>query len=279
MLMNKLNNCLYSTEHNDIDHIIAKFIKKNIETISEMTIDELAQSCFVSKTKISKFCRELGYDNFIAFKDECISETNKMKLTVENQKENLAESYNNHLLKSISVLKDNLMNVDQQLIEEIVVELKQAKQVYLYGIAYSHLLCQYMQYESDLLKNEVIVLDENLNKDYEMDQNSILIVLSVDGNVINDNSRIMRQLKQFPVNKILITTTIIEKEITRNFNQVLAIPSKGSDIKDRQLLLRYIIDVIMGRYQYLYTWCALAHHFVFVNILHKISTMGIFAYL
>ena len=51
MIINKLNECLNSTHENDINHIIAKFIKKNLNQLPAMKIDDLAESCYVSKAK------------------------------------------------------------------------------------------------------------------------------------------------------------------------------------------------------------------------------------
>lgn len=77
MLMNKLNDYLYHGEQNDINYFIARYIKMHIDVIEKMTINELADECFVSKAKIFSFCKALGYDNFISFKEDCAKETKK----------------------------------------------------------------------------------------------------------------------------------------------------------------------------------------------------------
>lgn len=250
--MNKLNNCLYNTDHNDINHLIAKYIKKNINNISQMTIDELAKACYVSKGKISKFCKILGYENFIAFKDDCAKEVKTKKLIIENQRKNLDIEFQKYIHHSMSVIERNLCEINQLDLKKLVKDIAEASYIFLYGINYSNLLCQYMQYESDILGKDVIVLDENLNKNYNMKEKSLLIVISIDGHVYEDNQRIIRKLKKYPAKQWILTTSAVNQKLLIDFNNYLVIPTNETEVRERQLIVRYVIDLIMGRYQYLY---------------------------
>lgn len=151
MLMNKLNDYLYHGEQNDINYFIARYIKMHIDVIEKMTINELADECFVSKAKISSFCKALGYDNFISFKEDCAKETKKKMIVLETQKENLEIDFQDHLHRAFQIMENNLLKINQNQIDEIVKDIYKAKCVYLYGIAYANLLCHYVQYEFDFL--------------------------------------------------------------------------------------------------------------------------------
>lgn len=251
MIVNRLNDYLYNTEHDDINHIIAKFIKKNISEIGNMTIDELANACFVSKSKISKFCKSFGYDNFIDFKDDCINESKTKKVVVDIQKQGLELEFHEHLHKSLTVIKNNLDKIDCDEIDLLVCEVNKADYIFLYGVAYSNLLCKYIQYECDFLNKEVIVLDEKVSKDYVIKGNSLLIFISVDGHGLENDQRIFRKLIKYPVNKWIISTDTVSKQLLNKFNHAIIIPAKETDMKDRRLLIRYAIDIITGRFQYL----------------------------
>ena len=52
------------------------------------------------------------------------------------------------------------MKIEQSQIDYFVRKIKEAKHIYLYGVAYSHLLCQYVQYEGDLFQKDILVLDD-----------------------------------------------------------------------------------------------------------------------
>lgn len=252
MIINKLNNLLNNTSHHDINHVIGKYIKKNLDQVGYMSIKDLADATYVSQAKISKFIKTLGYDNFIAFKDDCRDMVAIKGLVLENQKENLSLTYKNHVIASIDTIKMNLLNMDETSIEKLVKDLYKADEIYLYGNAYSYMLCQYFQYESDFLDKKVIVIDELVTRDYVMKDHSLMIVLSVDGHSLNSNKRELRKILKFPVKKWLITTNHAHADSFNEFDNQLMIPCVNADTKDRRILLRYFIDILIGRFQYLY---------------------------
>lgn len=251
MLMNKLNDYLYNTGQNDINHLIAEYIKKHIDVIENMTINELANACFVSKAKISNFCKALGYDNFIAFKEDCAKEMKMKMIVLENQKENLEIDFQEHLHRSMRIIENNLLKINRYQIDALIKDMYIADCVYLYGIAYSNLLCHYVQYECDFLGKEVIILDEKLKGDYVIKERSLLIVISIEGHALDNNQRILRQLLKFSVNKWIISTDMVKKKNLEYFDHALTVCCEGSDMKDRRLMIRYLIDIVIGRYQYL----------------------------
>lgn len=251
MILNKLNDWLYNTDHDDINHLIARFIKKNLNYISNMTIDEVATGCYVSKAKISNFCKVLGYKNFIEFKDDCAREVKNKKIVIDRQKENLDLEFKQHIYKSMHAIENNLCRIHQSDMDRLVENITKSSHIYLYGGAYSNLLCQYMQCECDILEKEVIVLDEKLKKEYMMSNESLLIVMSVEGHTLN-NQRLLHKIKKYPVNKWLISTDVINIDLLNNFDYCLIIPSLGTEMKDRRILMRYAIDMIIGRHQYLH---------------------------
>lgn len=112
-------------------------------------------------------------------------------------------------------------------------------------------MAQYLQYESDFLDKEVIVMDEKLIKNYVLKDDSLLIVISVEGRGLSDQ-RLSRRLKKYSTNKWIISTDKIENQLLSGFNNCLIVGTNNTEMKDRRLLLRYLIDIIIGRYQYLY---------------------------
>lgn len=251
MLMNRLNEQLYMTSHTDIDHIIAKFIKQNLDDIGKMSIEEVATCCFVSKGKISKFCRSLGYESFIAFKDDCIKETQIKNKVITRTGENLELDYLIHLNHSLDTIYQNLSQLNLEKTNHLIEKIQRARQIYLYGVAYSNLLCKYIQYELDFLDKEVIIMDESLQKDYIHPDDSLLIVVSVGGNGLANNQRLFNRLMRYPVEKWILTTDRTNPALLKSFHSSLIIPAADADLKDQRFLLRYAIDVLLGRFQYL----------------------------
>lgn len=251
MLINRLNDYLYNTDHDDINHHIVKYIKKNMDQIGTMTIDELAAACYVSKGKISKFCKMLGYENFIAFKDECSQEVKVKSIVIEKQSKGLELEFKEHVHHSLRVIEQNLCESNLASIDLLVKEMKEASHIFLLGISYSNLLCRYIQYECDYFDKEVIVIDEKIHKEYEINENSLLIVVSVEGLGLEHERHLLDKIKKYPVHKWIISTDQVHSKVLEHFDYSVIVPSKKADAKDRRLLVRYMIDIIMGRYQYL----------------------------
>ena len=64
MIINKLNDIINNSQTSDPRYMISSFIKQNILIINSLTIKEVADGSHVSKAMVSKFVKELGYDNF-----------------------------------------------------------------------------------------------------------------------------------------------------------------------------------------------------------------------
>ncbi len=76
----------------------------------------LQRKSYVSKAKISKFIKKLGYENDIAFKDDCLLEL-EIRKQVTNTNYFLTKK---HLHDSLSWIEKNLMKIEQSQIDYFV---------------------------------------------------------------------------------------------------------------------------------------------------------------
>ena len=210
MITNKINTILNNSQQGDIDYTICNYIKMNLKEVAFMSIEELARKSYVSKAKISKFIKKLGYDNYIAFKDDCL-----LELEIRKQ----------------------------------VRKIKEAKHIYLYGVAYSHLLCQYVQYEGDLFQKNILVLDENEVAIDRLKEDDLLIVIGVEEDALSkQSSRCLRKLLRNQGNKLLLSTQLIDQTMLKSFEGILLVSIDHLEMKERRLLFRYLIDMLVSRY-------------------------------
>ena len=233
MITNKINTILNNSQQGDIDYTICNYIKMNLKEVAFMSIEELAKQSYVSKAKISKFIKKLGYDNYIAFKDDCLLEL-EIRKQVTNTNYFLTKK---HLHDSLSWIEKNLMKIEQSQIDYFVRKIKEAKHIYLYGVAYSHLLCQYVQYEGDLFQKNILVLDEN-----EVAIDRLKDALS------KQSSRFLRKLLRNQGNKLLLSTQLIDQTMLKSFEGTLLVSIDHLEMKERRLLFRYLIDMLVSRY-------------------------------
>lgn len=244
MITNKINTILNNSQQGDIDYTICNYIKINLKEVAFMSIEELARKSYVSKAKISKFIKKLAYDNYIAFKDDCLLEL-EIRKQVTNTNYFLTKK---HLHDSLSWIEKNLMKIEQSQIDYFVRKIKKAKHVYLYGVAYSHLLCKYLQYEGDLFQKDMLVLDEN-ESTIELKEDDLLLVIGIEEDALSKQfSRYLRKLLRSQGRKLLISTQMIDQKMLNYFHETLLLPIDHLEMKERRIMFHCLIDMMMSRY-------------------------------
>ena len=244
MITNKINTLLNNSQQGDIDYTICNYIKINLKEVAFMSIEELARKSYVSKAKISKFIKKLAYDNYIAFKDDCLLEL-EIRKQVTNTNYFLTKK---HLHDSLSWIEKNLMKIEQSQIDYFVRKIKKAKHVYLYGVAYSHLLCKYLQYEGDLFQKDMLVLDEN-ESTIELKEDDLLLVIGIEEDALSkQSSRYLRKLLRSQGRKLLISTQMIDQKMLNYFHETLLLPIDHLEMKERRIMFHCLIDMMMSRY-------------------------------
>lgn len=60
---------LNSNDESDINVVLAKFFLENFHRISDMSIYQVANECFTSRSSVQRFIKSIGYETFTALKD------------------------------------------------------------------------------------------------------------------------------------------------------------------------------------------------------------------
>ena len=88
---------------------IMTYVIKNLQAVKNMSIRELANTCFVSTTTIFRFVQKLGYEGYSEFIDAIIeteAETRKIHIPSIIEKENYSESYLKNIVEAVKVITD-----------------------------------------------------------------------------------------------------------------------------------------------------------------------------
>ncbi len=59
-----LNDYLKSAKTNSLNFDVANFMLKNINTLSEMRVADVAEQCHVSTPSVIRFCRTIGFEDY-----------------------------------------------------------------------------------------------------------------------------------------------------------------------------------------------------------------------
>jgi len=181
-----------SANEDDLNYKIAFYMITNFYKLGDMRISELAKACYVSAATISRFCRELGYDNYAELRHDCVEytawENNMGNLIQINpdvmryQPKRATEIYVDQLAQCIK----NLANVlDWNVIDQVLKLIHKSDDIHFFGIQASHDAAVHLQ--GDLMvtgkfthaNTDSHVLEESARK---LTEDSVAIILSVKGN-------------------------------------------------------------------------------------------------
>lgn len=242
MLMDKLNNIINTNDNSSVKCIISHFIKNNLSDIPNMSIDYMALSCHTSKSQISKYIHNLGYETMKDFKEACIDyisgieRTNKPLLSLNEDIKKDYISFSNHMTESF-LYTINKLDINQ--LEKLIIDIQKSKRVFVYAHGHARTLCSYIQNELSMKHKETIICDVDFSLDYDFNQEDILLLISINGDTFSFEKRVMHHILKSSVNTWLLTC-----KNNINFNKnYLYIPSKNYLYND--YVARHIIDFIL----------------------------------
>ena len=143
---------------------IAKYLLENLHTLEDLSISDLANNCFVSNSSISRFCKEIGLDNYNTLKSQIIKIP--LEYRYAHNKFNFTPSKNENILQSyVFSIIDNLKNLytdklDSQ-ITALVKDIYQYKEVGAFGYMHSESIALNLQY--DLQTNGKLIFTNVVN--------------------------------------------------------------------------------------------------------------------
>lgn len=91
------------------EQTIMTYILKNMHAVKNMSIRDLATTCFVSTTTIFRLVKKLGYEGYTEFVDaigETEAETRKIHIPSIVQDDNYRDSYLKNIIEAVKVITD-----------------------------------------------------------------------------------------------------------------------------------------------------------------------------
>ena len=96
---------------------------------------------------------------------------------------------------------------------------------------------------------DILVLDENEVASDRLKEDDLLIVIGVEEDALSkQSSRYLRKLLRNQGNKLLLSTQLIDQTMLKYFQGTLLVSIDHLEMKERRLLFRYLIDMLVSRY-------------------------------
>ncbi|WP_160669966.1 MurR/RpiR family transcriptional regulator [Clostridium sp. C8-1-8] len=252
-IVHKLLIIINNSNEKDIDYNISWIILQNLNVIPTLSINQLADLCYVSISTISRFCRKLGCTNFSEFKNMLIYEENEY-FNPRNKSINM--NVNEDATNLVNMAKKNIDLATEALkieeIDELASQIHEYKNVAFVGLNTAQTITLDLQGELMVLGKFATVfidIDQQLENIKSLDKDSLLIILSASGGC-SYTSRLNDALKQSKARKVLLTqnkATSLQQYISK----VILYGNEYFPFVGRYALL-YVKDMLIMRYRFLF---------------------------
>lgn len=192
ILMNRLLALLNDESPESTDYHIARSLIGHLEQVPKCSIVDMSSLCCVSKSKLSKFVRKLGFDDYKDFRLEAVQEQKKdvynigSNISIANYMRRQGEKeYFNILKKDIDLLYDSL---DKSVLKELVTDIYHYKKVAAFGIGHSEAAAMYLQAAiAYMYKVIYTAIGDQKQEEYirEADSDTLIIIFSNSGRYIH----------------------------------------------------------------------------------------------
>ena len=141
ILYNRLITALNEKKPDSTEFYIAKMMIWNLWELPRMSISDVAKMCAVSKSTISKFVRDIGFEDYLDFKLEAVRQ-GKKEIYNSNGKCNITDYIRGHgIWEYEKILSEDirsvLFGIEEDQLKRLAVDLHEYKHLAAFGISYS----------------------------------------------------------------------------------------------------------------------------------------------
>lgn len=247
---------LDTADENNTNYNIAWYMVHHLDEIATIGISDLAKACFVSPATISRFCRTIGYDNFAHLKHDCATSrkyrhriNNVNKIPVDSMRKNPKAVTEFYVHKINQAMEEMIGYLDWKQIDEILKLIHDYKKVYFFGTQFSHSAALHLQADLLMLDKFTIAYidyEKQLESTKYLDQDSIAIIISVNGHFLNSANKAMHYIKKSNA-KIVFITHNAELEDAQVADYVIELGSKENGRYGKHTLLT-LMELLSSRY-------------------------------
>lgn len=258
ILLNRLLVMLNDSDLETTEYHIAFTLLMNFYSLHHMTINEVAKICNVSKSTISKFIRDIDFEDYASFRAASTFKENKQGFKL-NYNQNIAEyierdgmnSYLDIIHKDIEELKRTL---DLDKIEELAKMLIEYKKVASFGLLFSENAALDLQTKLAYSGKFIITNLNDVKQDKfirEAKEDTLIIIFSNSGGYMKKY-----QLSEFQLEKIFsdikakIVLITSNKEMEKFSKVDLCIYfNHASSVQTHSFIFQLINDYITIKYR------------------------------
>lgn len=253
-LISTLISLINENEEDDINVHLAKYMLMNLDKLESMSIYDLAEECYTSRSTVQRFIKYIGYDSFNNIKSKtqmCLDHNHRY--TKYYTRKNFRENY-------LSELEEMMKSIDSIIDSPTIsyfVDLIHISDNIVFNFADSSTIAPLDFQEAMLCFKKTVRCITNSSRSIELlnslNENDTLITLSVTGNYALAS---LKDIEKTRANKVLITLNrsdefknVYDKIIYLNQNSASA-SFIQTGVKNSYTIygLTYFLDLVANMY-------------------------------
>lgn len=194
-LLNYFITIANNSNNQDANYAIAKYVIDHYMHIDSITLQELADACYVSVPTVKNFFKQFGYSSFTLVKKRIQQDQRIRRTQIEQFYDKLNLKHLQEVMLSLSVCDHMELFLQEHTIKHIVDMIAQSKRILVFGsLSFTQLL---VNFQTDLIVmgKRIIVsslVEENLEK---IEVNDLVMIISGSGRVLFAETLIDRMQK------------------------------------------------------------------------------------
>lgn len=232
---------------------IAKALLDHYHEISELTIHELADACYVSSASLSRFVHAIGYEHYSDFKQACkknigieVDYANDVSKARMEDMQPILKRYTSNIKQNIEYTLDQL---DYEQLERICRKMFEAKELAYFGLEFATLLGQHFQIKLASM-NKLLRLGMTYEEQKEiassLHEGALVFVASLEGGYFYRGDEVMDILRRKKC-KVIALTMNEHSKLMKDVDEMLLCNKENSNTEGRITLL-YMIELILMVY-------------------------------
>ena len=203
-ILTSLLSIMNQNDESNVDCVLAKYLLEHLDEIPRLSIYDLADACYVSRSSIHRFVRSCGYESFREFKKASVDADMHRRRFIQYTD---FTDYPVHLkYQTMQMMEDVTRIADSEEMSRTIEAIHDSKEVVFLVADDSSSPVRVFQQQMTAVNKIVCVLtssNTNLSMIDSLTDRDLLVVCSISGNfaiMINDDVR------ELATKKILLTT-------------------------------------------------------------------------
>ncbi|WP_459478898.1 MurR/RpiR family transcriptional regulator [Clostridium saccharoperbutylacetonicum] len=248
-LLSSLFSVINENNQEDSNYVLAHYFLEHYHRLSELNIYEVAADCFVSRSSVRRFCKSIGYENFLDLKTAFSEYDDQYShYMIHVNRENYRETLTREINEMIQEL-DKRMNVDET--EKIADKIYESRYVvFLTSDTSTSVIREFQQ--SMIFHGKIIRVISDAYTDKTLintlDKQDILITISSTGTFAKASHDYISKCN---AHKILVTVNR-DKIFSDWYDKVYHLSAKDRSNEGRGVYgkygINYMFDVIYSTY-------------------------------